>query len=133
MTDTAQVQLEGWLPGNEQNGLKPHADRLLAAFTKAYDLGEDTTSATMTVVVGLVEVTAVKRRKHPEEKPPIAAVRFIRLEVVDADTDDATTVRAILDDLYAQRTGNDPLPLDEQGPDDGEDDQAGDVGGQPTS
>lgn len=102
------VQLEGWLPGDERNGLIRIGESSMDAFNEAYDAEEDTTAATLQVVVGLVEVTRVARRRHPEEKPPVVAYRFLHLEVAGDQFGEAA--RAILDKLHADRTGNDPLP-----------------------
>lgn len=122
MTDSPQVQLEGWLPGDQQNGLGSVAHELYDAFDKAYRLGEDTTGPTLTMVVGFVEATKIAQRKDPEHKPPIVATRFVRLEVIPPG-DGYDAVRAVFDQVHDDRVGEDPLPLDDEG----------DVGGQPTA
>lgn len=120
-TKETAVQLEGWLPGEERNGLIRIGKDSMDAFNVAYDAGDDTTAATLQVVVGLVEVTKVNRRHHREEKPPVVAYRFLHLEVAPSDLEE--TLRTILDTLHADRTGNDPLPGMSGGDedDDGED------------
>lgn len=107
--DGPAVQLEGWLPGEENNGLPRAGDALMDAFEEAYRNGDDTGPATMTLVVGLIEVVGVKHRKNPEEKPPVVATRFARIEVIKPG-DDHQTVRAVLDKIRDARNGNSALP-----------------------
>jgi hypothetical protein len=110
MTDGAPaVQLEGWLPGEENNGLMSAGDMLMDAFEDAYRTGDSTTEATLTLVVGLIEVVGVKHRKNPEEKPPVVATRFARIEVIKAG-DDYKKVREVLDGIHDARIGNTALP-----------------------
>jgi hypothetical protein len=122
VTEKTEVRLEGWLPGEQQNGLNSVGAELFDAFTKAYDLGEDTTGPTLTMVVGFVEAVKANKRKDPEHKPRQTSVRFMRIEVVPPG-EQYDAVRAIFDQLHDDRVGEDPLPLDDDG----------DVGGQPTS
>lgn len=107
--NTTAVQLEGWLPGEENNGLPAAGEQLMEAFEGAYNDGDDTTAATLTLVVGLIEVVGVKHRKNPDEKPPVVATRFARIEVIRPG-DDYKTVRAVLDAIRNARNGNTVLP-----------------------
>lgn len=107
--NTTAVQLEGWLPGEENNGLPAAGEQLMEAFEDAYRTGEDTTASTLTLVVGLIEVVGVKHRKNPDEKPPVVATRFARIEVIRAG-DDYKTVREILDGIHDSRVGAVALP-----------------------
>jgi hypothetical protein len=112
------VQLEGWLPGTENNGLPAAGEALIEAFEDAYGKGDDTGPATATLVVGLIEVVGVKHRKNPEEKPPVVATRFMRIEVVKPG-DAYQKVRDVLDEIHDARNGNSTLPGmgDDQGDD----------------
>lgn len=123
-----QIQLEGWLPGEQQCGLPAVADDLKSAYDKAWDLDEDTTAATLTLVIGYLEVTKTSKRKNRHDRPPIVATRFIALEVIP-NGDDHDTADAILRDIRDNRTGATSLP----GIDGKDDESAGDLGGQPTT
>lgn len=123
------VQLSGWLPGEQQTGIDTITDEVRSAFEKAYQLGEDTTTPTLTLVVGYLECVGVNHRKNPEDNPPSVAMRFVRLEVVEPGDDHDTTV-AILNDIRDKRLGTDALPgIDDDGDTAGD----GELGGQPTS
>lgn len=105
--DAPTVQLEGWLPGEENNGLDTVGAQLQEAWHEAKRVGEDTTQATLTLVVALVEVVSVKERKAPKE--PVVATRTVRIEVVKPGAD-YQTVRGVLDAIHDKRIGNSPLP-----------------------
>lgn len=105
--NTTAVQLEGWLPGEENNGLPAAGEQLMEAFEDAYRTGEDTTGATLTLTVSLIEVTKASYRKDP--KAPIVAVRTVRTEVIRPGND-YQTVRDILDGLHDARVGKAALP-----------------------
>lgn len=107
--NSTAVQLEGWLPGEENNGLPAAGEQLMEAFEDAYRQGDDTTGATLTLVVGLIEVVGVKHRKNPDEKPPVVATRFARIEVIRPG-DDYKAVRAVLDGIHDARVGSAALP-----------------------
>lgn len=110
MSDGAPaVQLEGWLPGEENNGLMNAGEKLMDDFEDAYRVGDSTTEATLTLIVGLIEVVGVKHRKNPEEKPPVVATRFARLEVIKPGAD-YQSVRGVLDAIHDARVGNTALP-----------------------
>lgn len=109
MGESTAVQLEGWLPGEENNGLMVAGDKLMDDFEEAYRTGGSTTDATLTLIVGLIEVVGVKHRKNPDEKPPVVATRFARIEVIKAGGD-YKTVREILDGIHDSRVGNAALP-----------------------
>jgi hypothetical protein len=105
--DAPSVQLQGWLPGEENNGLMVVGETLMEAFDEADRIGEDTTAVTLTLVVGLIEVVGSQKRKKPKE--PIVYTRLVRLEVVKPGAD-YQTVRGVLDAIHDKRIGNTPLP-----------------------
>lgn len=107
--NSTAVQLEGWLPGEENNGLPAAGEQLMEAFEDAYRTGDDTTASTLTLVVRLIEVVGVKHRKNPDEKPPVVATRFARIEVIRPGAD-YQTVRGVLDAIHDGRVGAVALP-----------------------
>lgn len=112
MTDhDVQVQLEGWLPGDQKNGLPSIGAQLMDLFDQAYDTEDDTATPTLTLVVGLVKVVGVKRRENPDLKPPVVATRFVHIEVVKPG-EDYQAVRDVLTKVADKRNGQTPLPLD---------------------
>lgn len=102
------VSFSGWLPGEAKNGLGRTAKAQFEAFNTAWDADDDTTAATLQLVIGLTEVVDTKKRKHREDKPPVVATRFVHVEVVPAELQE--TLRSILHKIHADRTGNEPLP-----------------------
>lgn len=100
------LNLSGYLPGEDHNGLTRCADELIAGFEAAYasGSGEDVT----VVVVGVLRAESVKHPRDPD-KDPTVEVRFLRIEAVKGP--EADQVTAMIDRLRVTRTGVEELPL----------------------
>jgi hypothetical protein len=105
----AKINLSGYLPGREHNGLTDKADDYVARFEQAY--AEADGNPELILVVGLLKVASVQHRSNPDENPPTVALRFAHVEPVTTEANQKT-MRKLLRDLTAKRTGVEALPLE---------------------
>lgn len=88
------IQLSGQVPAEEYNGLEALHDELMAD-----------------VVDDVVAVVVFRRAKRvlPDDKEPYPILRIARVEAIQGSSED--TARALLDDAYKARTGNEALDM----------------------
>jgi hypothetical protein len=99
------LQLSGYLPGEDRDGLSRFAEALVEKFEAAYADGD--TDPVQVVVVGVLTAETVKHHRDPEEKPPTVAVRFAAVE--GADGKRADQLRWVLGALRSDRLGQPAL------------------------
>lgn len=97
------ISLSGYTPAEENNGLTALVDE----FAKVKKPGQ-------TIVVGIIERSS--RTVKDLTGDVKAEARFTHLEVVD-DAEDQEAMRTMLATLQSRRTGQVPLDMDEQAPD----------------
>lgn len=99
------LQLSGYLPGEDRDGLSRFAEALVERFEAAYADGDG--DPIQVVVVGVLTAESVKHHRDPEEKPPTVAVRFAAIE--GADGRRADQLRWVLGALRSDRMGQPAL------------------------
>lgn len=110
MSDTARLNLSGFLPGAAHNGLSVRADDYVETFEKAYSTGDGNPELIM--VVGMLKPVSVRHRSDPENNPPTVELRFVHIEPVQTAAGQKQ-LRKLLDDLVVKRTGVTPLPMED--------------------
>lgn len=97
------IQLSGQVPAEEYNGLEALHDALMAD-----------------VVDDVVAVVVFRRAKRvlPDDKDAYPILRIARVEAIQGAGEDAA--RALLDEAYKARTGNEALDMSALDDEDGE-------------
>lgn len=99
------LQLSGYLPDHDRDGLSRFAEELVRAFEAAYADGDS--DPVQVVVVGVLTAETVKHHRDPEEKPPTVALRFSAIE--GADGKRADQLRWVIGALRSDRLGQPAL------------------------
>lgn len=107
------LNLSGYLPGGDHDGLTPLAGKLIDEHERSYreaiapDLGT-------AYVIGIVRTNSVKYPRAESEKPPTVEVRFQHIEVATS-SDDLDALQAMITRLAENRRGDVALPFDDAG------------------
>jgi hypothetical protein len=98
------LQLSGYLPAEELDGLSRLTPELIERFEAAYSEGGGDIEV---VIVGVLVVETVKHNRHPEEKPPTPLLKFQCLEAGTGKR--ADQLRWVIGALKSDRNGQPPL------------------------